>query len=291
MAQLSGGPKVSVIIIFLNEERFLGEAIESVRAQSFDDWELILVDDGSKDRSAAIARAASDGDRVRTIAHPNGENRGMSASRNAGIAASRGKLIAFLDADDVWLPNKLADQVAIFDAEPEVSLVYGRTLIWHEWEPGTASRDYCYDLGVAPGRSYPPPDLLPMLIRNRAQTPTTINAMMRRELVEQVGGFEDAFRGMFEDQVFFVKTHLIATCHVDDRIWAKYRQHDASCTAQSSGTLGDLLARRRFLGWVGSYLSAERRKNFRLSYELMRARLSVARQIARYRVRHALGRV
>jgi glycosyltransferase involved in cell wall biosynthesis len=291
MAQLSGAPRVSVIIIFLNEERYLGEAIESVRAQSFADWELILVDDGSTDGSGAIARQAADGDRIRYVTHPNGENRGMSASRNAGLAVARGDLIAFLDADDIWVPNKLADQVAIFDAAPETDMIYGRTLIWHEWQPGATTQDYCYDLGVEPGRLYPPPALFSVLIRNRAQTPTTINAIMRRALVDRVGGFEDEFRGMFEDQVFFAKTHLVARCHVDDRVWARYRQHAQSCTGQSTGTLGDLLARKRFLDWLKHYVSQQKLNNFSVIYEIARARIELFRQIARYRLRQALRRV
>lgn len=290
MAQLSGAPRVSVIIIFLNEERYLGEAIESVRAQSFTDWELILIDDGSTDGSSEIARQASEADRIRYVTHPNHENRGMSASRNAGIAASRGELIAFLDADDIWLPAKLADQVAIFDAEPRTDMVYGRTLIWHQWQPRAAIPDYCFDLGVKPGKLYPPPALFPILIRNRAQTPTTINAVMRRDLIDRVGGFEDQFRGMFEDQVFFAKTHLAAHCHVDDRIWAQYRQHEQSCTAQSSGTLGDLLARKRFLDWLRQYVPRHKAAlSVRLA--LLRARFELFRQLARYRLRQALGRV
>jgi len=291
MAQLSKPPRVSVIIIFLNEERYLGEAIASVLVQTHSDWELILVDDGSTDASAAIAKAASDGERIRYVTHPDRQNRGMSASRNAGISAAHGELIAFLDADDVWLPDKLADQVAIFDAAPETDMVYGRTLIWHQWTPDADVEDYFYDLGVTPDRLYPAPQLFPLLIRNRAQTPTTINAIMRRALVERVGGFEDAFRGMFEDQVFFAKTHLVGNCHVSSRIWAKYRQHPSSCTARSSGTLDDLRARRRFLVWVDDYLRRQRVADRRLRREVRHARWSLARQFLRYRLRKALGRV
>src|SRR5512147_3161209 len=95
-------PRVSVITIFLDEERFLGEAIDSVRAQTFGDWELILVDDGSRDRSPAIAQSHADAEpaRVRCLHHPAHANRGMSASRNLGLDAARGDLIAFLDGDD-----------------------------------------------------------------------------------------------------------------------------------------------------------------------------------------------
>jgi glycosyltransferase involved in cell wall biosynthesis len=291
MAELSAPPRVSVIVIFLNEERYLDEAIRSVFAQTFSDWELILVDDGSTDGSTAIAQATADGARIRYIDHPGHRNRGMSASRNAGIAASCGEFVAFLDADDVWLPGKLTDQIAIFDARPETDMAYGRTLIWHEWTSEPDSEDYCFDLGVDPDRIYPAPELFPLLVRNRAQTPTTINAIMRRTLIDQVGGFEEEFRGMFEDQAFFAKTHLVANCHVDDRVWAKYRQHPSSCTARSSGTLGDLLARRRFLNWVDQYLRRQRITEKRLHREVRIARRALTLQILRYRLRQVLRRV
>ncbi len=283
-------PRVSAIIIFLDEARFLAEAIDSVRAQSFGDWELILVDDGSTDGSSEIARVASDGDRIRYMEHPGHANRGMSASRNAGIAASRGEFIAFLDADDVWSPDKLAEQLAIFDADPAIDMVYGRSLIWHEWEAGAATRDYHFPLGVEPGRAYPPGSLLPMLIRNKVQTPTPIASMMRRSLVERVDGFEDEFRGMFEDQVFFAKTHLVSHCHVDDRSWAKYRQHGNSCTAQSAGHMQDIRARARFLRWLNRYLRRHTVRDAAIRAALTWAWIEVAEQIALLAARKLLRR-
>lgn len=284
-------PRVSVIIIFLNEARFFGEAIESVRAQSFSDWELILVDDGSTDGSSEIARAASDGERIHYVDHPNHANRGMSASRNAGIAVSRGEFIAFLDADDVWSPDKLAEQLAIFDANPVIDMIYGRVLIWHEWDAGSTTRDYHFPLGVEPGRVYPPGSLLPMLIRNKVQTPTPISAMLRRSLVERVGGFEDEFRGMFEDQVFFAKTHLISHCHVGDRSWAKYRQHGDSCSARSAGHLQDIRARARFLRWLHRYLRRQKVKDAAVRGALTVAWIEVAEQMALLVARKLLRRV
>ena len=122
-------PVVSVVTIFLDAERFLDEAVESILAQTFPDWELLLVDDGSTDRSATIAKewAGRHPDRVRYLTHPGGANRGMSASRNLGIAHARGGLVAFLDADDVWLPGKLAAQVQLAADHPEVAMVCGPT--------------------------------------------------------------------------------------------------------------------------------------------------------------------
>src|SRR5215213_5930752 len=134
-ARAGWSPAVSVITIFLDEEEFLEEAIASVRGQTFEDWELILVDDGSTDASPAIAalHAAADPKRIRLISHPGRKNRGMSASRNTGIAAARGEYIAFLDGDDVYLPQKLEMQVQILRDNPAAAMVYGATKHWYSW--------------------------------------------------------------------------------------------------------------------------------------------------------------
>ena len=120
-------PEVSVVTIFLNGEAYLREAIDSVLAQDFANLELIMVDDGSTDASTEIARgyAASFPDRCVFVEHPDHANRGMSASRNAGIAVARGRYVAFIDADDVWTPEKVREQIAIFEAHPEVGMVAG----------------------------------------------------------------------------------------------------------------------------------------------------------------------
>ena len=103
---MSSKPLVSGIIIFLNAEKFIEEAIDSVFAQTYDNWELLLVDDGSTDRSTKIAQQYAQHylAKVRYLEHENHQNLGMSATRNLGIRNVKGKYIAFLDADDVWLP-------------------------------------------------------------------------------------------------------------------------------------------------------------------------------------------
>src|SRR5262249_33431769 len=118
---MTSPPRVSVLTIFLDAERFLGEAIRSVFAQTFDGRALLLVDDRSRDASGDVGRtwAARDPARVRYLAHPGGANRGMSASRNLARRDARGELLAFLDADDVWRPEKLERHVEIADVWPQ----------------------------------------------------------------------------------------------------------------------------------------------------------------------------
>ncbi len=107
-------PLVSVIIPTYNRDWIVAEAIDSVLAQDFSDYELIVVDDGSNDGTPKILAAY--GDRITVLRQP---NRGVSAARNRGIAAAAGHLMAFLDSDDLWLPQKLSTQVNFFAEHPE----------------------------------------------------------------------------------------------------------------------------------------------------------------------------
>ena len=256
-------PKVSVVIIFLNEKRFLPEAIESVLSQTLQDWELFLVDDGSTDGSTEVAQSYAElqAHRITYLDHPGHENRGASASRDLGVAHARGEFVAPLDADDVWLPAKLAEQVALLDAAPEAGMVYGQTRYWFGWtgKPEDRLRDFSPKLGVEPHRVVQPPALLPMILRGEAAVPCPSSIMIRRDLLMQVGWFAEGFigiYGVYEDQAFYSKFFLIAPVLVVDTSWDLYRQHPASITARTHETEHQIATRRFFLTWLKSYLRA-----------------------------------
>src|SRR5262245_16053849 len=107
--RMNSKPRVTVIMSFLNPGRYIGEAVDSVFAQSYEDWELLFIDDGSVDGSSDFARQCVSRHpyRARYFDHPDHQNRGISASHNIGIRKARGEYIAFLDADDIWLADKL----------------------------------------------------------------------------------------------------------------------------------------------------------------------------------------
>src|SRR5687768_176289 len=113
-------PLISAVIIFLNGERFLDEAVRSVLVQTYPNWELLLCDDGSADAATSIAKryALQHPDRIRYLDHPGHANRGMSATRNLGLHHARGEFIAWLDADDVWLPEHLSRLAAALRSSP-----------------------------------------------------------------------------------------------------------------------------------------------------------------------------
>ncbi|RVT96748.1 glycosyltransferase [Rhodovarius crocodyli] len=121
-------PAVSVVMPVYNVERFVAAAIDSVLAQSFTDFELIIVDDGGNDRSVEICAAYAD-PRIRILHQA---NRGLAGARNTGIAAARGRYIALLDSDDIWLPGKLAENVAHLDADPDVGVSYSGAILVNE---------------------------------------------------------------------------------------------------------------------------------------------------------------
>src|SRR5919106_1195178 len=205
-------PRVSVITIFLNAEAFLEEAVRSVLAQTLAGWELLLVDDGSTDGSTAIARrlAGEHPDKIRCLEHPGHANRGMSASRNLGIAHARGEAVAFLDADDVFLPRALERRVGELAARPEAGMVYGPTLFWYGWtgDPEDARRDFVDFRGgrrLEPGALILPPALLARFLRDGGSVPCLCSLLVRRWALAQVGGFEERFRGLYEDQAFYAK--------------------------------------------------------------------------------------
>jgi glycosyltransferase involved in cell wall biosynthesis len=118
-------PSVSVIVTTFNRAGLLREALDSVQMQTFSDWECLVVDDGSADETPEIlaSRAAAD-PRIRALRIEHGGSPGRG--RNAGIAASRGEFVAFLDDDDAWLPAKLDRQLSVLDGERDAGLVFSR---------------------------------------------------------------------------------------------------------------------------------------------------------------------
>lgn len=261
---MSHKPLVSVIIIFLNEEKFLQEAIDSVLTQTYDNWELLLVDDGSTDNSTkiALAHAQSYSAKVRYLEHEGHQNRGMSASRNLGLLHAKGKYISPLDGDDVWLPRKLEQQVAILESQPEAAMVFGPLQLWYSWtgNPEDIDRDCLYNVGVGNVHPYAntlvqPPKILALFLRHEHFIPAGV--LVHRNIIERVGGGEDIFRGSYEDTVVHVKVCLNSAVFVSSECWYKYRIHPNSWQRVVIKT-GQVNSTRLFyLNWVEEYLSKQ----------------------------------
>jgi glycosyltransferase involved in cell wall biosynthesis len=209
-------PRVSIVLPTRNRAGELREAVESVFGQTFAEWECLVVDDGSTDRTPQIAGELARTDRrVRTIRRDPGGS--LAAARNAGLAAARGELVAFLDDDDRWLPEKLALQVRILEQDLEAAMVPGRALRRRR--------------GVWPRRPAPTrPTLRELLASNFVPVSTVV---ARRSAVERAGGFDENLP-VAEDYDLWIRLALASPLRGDDAVVARYR-FDAARFARQRG--------------------------------------------------------
>lgn len=210
-------PLVSVIIPVYNCEAYVAQAVRSALDQDHPNKQVIVVNDGSTDGTLAVLRQF--GSAIDVVDQPNG---GPPRARNAGLQAARGKYIAFLDADDVWVQGKLAAQVAHMEAHPEVGTSYTR---WHVWDPG--------DDGV-----FRPPAFAAAPLRDVAIDTTrsgwiygrllfdsellTTTVMIRKSVMDKVGEFDvRLFNG--DDYDYWIRLSRVAPISCLDAVGALYR--------------------------------------------------------------------
>ena len=202
-------PTVGVVIPCFNQARYLPAAVGSVRAQAYAPIECVVVDDGSTDRTAAVASRLG----VRVLRQPNA---GVAAARNAGLAAMRTDLVAFLDADDELLPDAIAAEVAAFESHPHAAAVVGRC------QPIDA------DGRVLPSRHHDvdPTNLYrEWLPRNFVWTPGA--AMFKRGALEEIGGFAVDL-GPAADYAVYLRLARTNRITLLPQELVRYRQHEAS---------------------------------------------------------------
>lgn len=210
-------PRVSVIIPTYNRSWCLSEAIDSVLSQTFQDMELIVVDDGSTDETPALL--SQYGGHLRVLDHP---NQGVSTARNKGIQAAQGNLIALLDSDDLWQPGKLARQVAFFDTHPE-AMICQTEEIWIR-----------RGVRVNPKHRHRKPSgwIFEASLALCLVSPSAV--MMRRELLEEMGSFDESLPAC-EDYDLWLRVSLRHPIHrIDEALVIKRGGH----TDQLSGAPG-----------------------------------------------------
>ena len=173
---LGSPPRVSVVMAAKNYARFLPEAVESVFAQTFAGWELVVIDDGSSDDTPAACRPYLADRRVRYV---RSDTLGQPRAKNLGIGLSRGPLVAFLDADDAWEPTKLEKQLAVFAANPDVGVVFSRRALMDESGKPLA--------GFA-GGGFPTGFVLPHMFTQNFVCFSS--AVVRRDVFAHVGRFD-----------------------------------------------------------------------------------------------------
>lgn len=180
-----GAPKVSVIVPCYNLGRYLGEALDSVLAQTFPDWECIVVNDGSSDKTDAVASSFVEKDsRFRLLALENG---GVARARNEGAAISRGTYLLFLDADDMLMPWCLAESVPILEGNPEAKAVCGKA--------------ECFGKGIRTKELERPAFSMEAMLAHNC---IYICSLLRRVDFDRSGGFSSDFAGGLEDWDFWL---------------------------------------------------------------------------------------
>ena len=208
-------PKVSVVITTHNYGHYLVEAIQSVLDQTFGDFELIVVDDGSTDNTREIVGSFGD-HRIKYIYQ---EHHGGNAARNVGTSASTGEYIAFLDADDIWLPEKLAMQVGLLDAHPDVAIVCSDFYRFDNQSGVITSQAW-------EKRKIDPKMALRLLLSERAFAVTS-TVLIRADVITAVGGWDESLR-INQDWDMLVRIAQRYNFDVIRKPLVKKRQHGTS---------------------------------------------------------------
>jgi glycosyltransferase involved in cell wall biosynthesis len=191
-------PAFTAVIAAYNEEAFVADAIRSVLAQTRDDFELVVIDDGSTDRTAAVVKGFESDRRLKLISQ---SNRGLGASLNAGIAAARAPYVSLLDADDLWMPTYLERMGEALDADESAALAYTEAW-WFNQARGRFFRQSTSEYAGAP--SVPPGDPEAFLIAVMPANWVFGLPTLRRSALEQIGGFNEGL-GACEDYELWIR--------------------------------------------------------------------------------------
>lgn len=208
-------PRVSAVIPCYQMAGFVARAVRSVLAQEGEAVEVVVCDDGSRDDPASALREF--GDRVKLVRQ---ENLGLPAARNTGSRASTGEFIAYLDADDQWLPHKTRAQVAALDADPEAGWSYGRAIAVGDEDP-----NWRLTIGRAPSDVCAVRRLTAQILREGNVVPV-LTGLVRRTAFDAVGGFDETLRRGCEDYDFWLRISArFRAAYVEEPI-AIYRLHE-----------------------------------------------------------------
>jgi glycosyltransferase involved in cell wall biosynthesis len=256
-----GSVTISVVIPVYNAENYLLETLESVCRQSYSDWELILVDDGSTDASAELARDYLERTPVHAsfLHHPGGENRGTSATRNLGLGHAKGTYVCFLDSDDVWMPDFLHSFVDQLEKMPAVDMAYCPCIYW---EPADRVGEERYSgriqaLGIATAGQVGSGKILRLFLENENAVPSPSGVIVRREALIRAGGWEDSFPAMCDDQSLYAKLLLMGNdLFVADTPLYYYRQHENSLCSTALRQNRYYEDKKRYFEWLRNHLRA-----------------------------------
>jgi glycosyltransferase involved in cell wall biosynthesis len=216
-----GDPRVSIVIPTYQHSDFILRTLSSVFEQSLGDYEIIVVNDGSKDDTSALLAPLVDAGRITYIEQ---ENQGQSYARNAGLSRARGEYIAFLDDDDIWPPDKLASQVAFLDANPSAGMVGGTFRVIDE--NGAFGRA---------GPYYPTITFESLFAANPFHSPG--QTLIRSSVLKEVGGLNSTILGGADDWDLWFRIAKQSTIVMRDEIALYYRLHAQNASKQTARLL------------------------------------------------------
>jgi len=212
-------PLVSVIIPCYNGEKFIGEAIESVLNQTYKNWELIIVDDGSTDGSKAVIKPFLKDPRIKLVEHE--QNRGIPAARNTGIKVSSGKYIALLDVDDRWDPNKLELQIGLFlEKGKDVGLVFSNIKVINSKGEVIKKKRKGIKLHTSKMKN-----LEHLFFNNFIPS---VTAVFQRNCIEKVGLFDEKILWGGDDHDFWLRIASKFNFAYLNKVLAIRREHSAN---------------------------------------------------------------
>jgi len=273
-------PSVSVITPFLNGGDWLRQAVESVIAQDYQYWQQILIDDGSLPEATKIAKDYSDRypGKIIYTEHPGHANKGVTASRNLGITKANSQLVAFLDSDDCWLPDKLRKQVNLFSEYPAANVICEASKYWFTWEKPN-SQDMMIKVGVEENKLYEPPVLIYKLYPlGKGAAPCPSGMIMKKTVLDKIGGFEESFTGanqVYEDQAFLCKIYLTEKVFVSGEANNLYRQRSGSLMQSINQRKQYLKVRAFFLKWMENYLEQHNIDDARINKLISQAKFEI----------------
>ena len=204
-------PNVSVIIHTYNNEKFIVETIESVLNQTYKDYEIIVVDDGLVDGTRDVLMPY-----MQKIRYHYKENGGIASAKNAGIGLSQAEFVAFLDHDDLWVPDKLQLQMEHFNENPQIGLVYAKYTSFRDGK----------ELRTKPENGYSGWIFKELLSKSFIQTSTVV---VKRECLDAVGPYDETF-SLGDEYDMFLRIAQKFQCGFVDKGLTRYRVHDTNAS-------------------------------------------------------------
>lgn len=228
----SANPTVSVVICAYNAAPYISETLESLFAQTFSDYEVIVINDGSTDETAAVLTPYLD----RIVYHEQA-NKGPAAARNAALRLARGQYISVLDSDDLWMPNYLEKMVGYLQAHPEIDVIYPNAMLFgNSHLNGKVFQDIY-------------PSSHPVTLEKFLTKECSVFGLVtfRREILNRVGLYDEGLRGVEDLDLWLRMLQHGYRFTFTDEVLVKYRRHDTSLSASSTAYFDQVLkAYRKF---------------------------------------------